>query len=303
MDSWAQWLLNRRHGGDARYRATVLSDVERFRDRVLEGAQLRSGMTLADVGTGDGLLAFGAIDRIGGSLRVILTDLSESLLRHAEQIAVERGVRGQCRLVQGSAERLDGIADGSVDVVVTRAVLAYVADKCAALREFHRILTPTGRVSIAEPIFRDDALEVCALTKMIESQPDSSDLEFLRLLQRCKAAQFPSTEQAIAASPIANYSERDLLRWAREAGFNNVHLELHIDQRPAPITDWEVYLDVSLHPWAPTLREILAERFSPQERLLFERVLRPAVESGKSIVVDRIAYLTAEKPSLSLACS
>jgi len=184
--------------------------------------------------------------------------------------------------------------DGTADVVATRAVLAYVADKRAAFREFHRVLVPGGWLSIAEPIFRDEVLEVCAMTKLVHVQPENRDMEFFRLLQRYKAAQFPSTEEQLRSSPIANFSERDLVRWSMEAGFTKVHLELHIDQRP-PVTDWELYLDIAPHPAAPTLREILAERFAAEERSFFERVLRPTIESGGSVVIDRIAYLAAEK--------
>jgi ubiquinone/menaquinone biosynthesis C-methylase UbiE len=293
-DSWSRWLLERRHGGDSRYKAVVRRDVERYRDRVLDAARLEAGMMFVDVGTGDGLLAFGAIDRVGPSLRVVLTDLSEPLLRHAEQLAIERGVRGQCRFLHAPADRLEGIVDGTADVVATRAVLAYVADKRAAFREFHRVLAPGGWLSIAEPIFRDEVLEVCAMTKLVDAQPANRDMEFLRLFQRCKAAQFPSTEEQLRSSPIANFSERDLVRWSMEAGFKKVHLELHIDQRP-PVTDWELYLDIAPHPAAPTLREILAERFAAEDRSFFERVLRPTIESGGSVVIDRIAYLAAEK--------
>lgn len=293
-DSWSRWLLERRHGGDSRYKAVVRRDVERYRDRVLDAARLEAGMTFVDVGSGDGLLAFGAIDRVGPSLRVVLTDLSEPLLRHAEQLAIERGVRGQCRFLHAPADRLEAIVDGTADVVATRAVLAYVADKRAAFREFHRVLVPGGWLSIAEPIFRDEVLEVCAMTKLVHVQPENRDMEFFRLLQRYKAAQFPSTEEQLRSSPIANFSERDLVRWSMEAGFTKVHLELHIDQRP-PVTDWELYLDIAPHPAAPTLREILAERFAAEERSFFERVLRPTIESGGSVVIDRIAYLAAEK--------
>lgn len=61
-------------------------------------------MTLADIGTGDGLVAFGAISRIGSSLSVILTDLSQALLSHTEQRAIELGVR-QRRTTSGARAR------------------------------------------------------------------------------------------------------------------------------------------------------------------------------------------------------
>ena len=96
---------------------------------------------------GDGLIAFGAIDRIGPSLRVLFTDISAPMLGHAESVANERGVRDQCTFLQCSAEKLVGILDASVDVVTPRAVLAYVADKPAAARgNSAASLKPGGRL-------------------------------------------------------------------------------------------------------------------------------------------------------------
>jgi hypothetical protein len=82
---------------------------------------------------------------------------------------------------------------------------------------------------------------------------------------------------------MTNYSERDLLRFVRDAGFTQIHLELHIDVRASSVTTWEIFLDVAPHPWAPPLREIVAQRFSQEERRLFERVLRPLMLATTSI--------------------
>ena len=294
-DEWSDWLLLRRHAGNQDYQRAVQEAVERIRDRVLDRACLRPELTLADIGSGDGLVAFGAIARIGPSLRVILTDVSAPLLAHAEQRAIELGVEQQCTFLHGSAENLEGIANASVDVVTTRAALAYVADKTAALGEFHRILKPGGIYSAAEPVFRDAATEAVHLTALVMGQPAGAELSLRDLLQRWKAAQYPSTQEELQASPIANYSERDLVRLACQAGFSKVHLELHIDVRPSAIRNWDVFLDVSPHPLAPSLRQIMATQFIELERRLFESILRPRVEAGQMVEQDVTAYFTAEK--------
>jgi arsenite methyltransferase len=299
-DVWSEWLLHRRHADDSEYRRAVRAAVEGYADRVLEGAQLSSGMILADVGAGEGLVAFRAIDRIGPSLRVILTDISAPMLRYAESVAQQRNVSTQCAFLECSAENLTGIADSSVDVVATRAVLAYVTNKKAALREFYRILKPGGRISINEPILQDEAFYARALRRRVEDQSQPGD-RFLTLLHRWKAAQFPDTEEACAKSPIANYSERDFLNLVREAGFAEIHLQLHIDMVPSLITSWNVFLGHSPHPWAPSLTQILAEQFTAEERRFFEQMVRPTVESGQNIATERIVYLQAMRPGAGVA--
>ena len=295
-DLWSQWLLHGRYADDARYRQTVNAVVDRYVGRLLQGAQLAAGQTLVDVGTGEGVVALRAIESVGPTLKVWLTDTSEALLRHAEAQAADRAVRNQCTFLRCPADRLEGIGDASADAVVTRSVLAYVSDKTAALREFHRVLRPGGRISLAEPVYQDDALAACAMRAVIESTPPERVSALTVLLHRWKAAQYPDTEEKILASPIANYSERDMIRLAQAAGFTELHLELHIDIMPSIVRSWEVFLNSSPHPLAPPLSVIMAEQFTPEERQLFERNMRPVVEDPKSVTADRMLYLTARKP-------
>lgn len=295
-DLWSQWLLHGRYANDAQFEQVVRASVDRYVERLLDGARLAAAQTLVDVGTGDGHVAFRAIERVGPTLRVWLTDISEPMLLQAERRAIERGVRGQCTFRRCPADRLEGIADASVDVVVTRSVLAYVADKPAALREFHRVLKPGGRISLAEPVYQDDALAASALRAAIDSASPQGLNPLTVLLHRWKAAQFPDTEEKILNSPLANYSERDMIRFAQSAGFAEVHLELHIDTLPSIVRSWEVFIDSSPHPLAPPLRTIMAEQFTAAERQLFERSMRPMVEDPKALATDRMLYLTATKP-------
>ena len=295
-DVWSDWLLHIRHADDPAHEQALHAELKQSAERVLDGARLAPGMTLADIGAGDGLIGFSAIARIGSSLRVLFTDISAPLLHHTEALAVQRNIQDQCAFIQCSAESLEDIEGDAVDAVTTRAVLAYVSDKTAAMREFHRILKPGGRLSIAEPILRDDAIEASSLRKIVEGLPDKAGDNFFHLLHRWKSAQFPDTEEKILASPIANYSERDLVRFALDAGFAEVHMEFHIDIRPAAITSWDVLLGSSPHPWAPRLGDVLANQFTVDERLFFEQILRPQVEGRRLVTAERTAYLTALKP-------
>jgi ubiquinone/menaquinone biosynthesis C-methylase UbiE len=295
-DPWSEWLLHHRHGDDPVYARVVQTIVEGYADRVLAGAQLGPGMTLVDVGAGEGLMTFRAIGQVGPSLRVMLTDVSEPMLQYAESEAVHRNVRAQCVFMHCAADHLEEITDASVDVVVTRAVLAYVADKRAALREFFRILKPGGRLSVCEPILQDEAFYARALRRRVEDRTQPVD-RFMTLLHRWKSAQFPDSEESCAKSPITNYSERDLLNMIRAAGFAPIHLQLLFDVVPALITSWDVFLASSPHPWAPTLQQIMAERFTADDRQFFEQMVRPSVQSGKSFNTDRVAYAQALKPA------
>ncbi len=80
-DRWAQWLLERRHGGDPNLRKRMLPELESFRARVLDRARARPGDVLLDVGTGDGLIAFGTL----GAQATMLDFDDRDLLDMAEQ--------------------------------------------------------------------------------------------------------------------------------------------------------------------------------------------------------------------------
>lgn len=295
QDPWAQWLLETRHGGDAAFRSTVQAQVATVVTKLLDALALRPHMHLLDIGSGEGGVAWQAIQAVGPTLRVTLSDISGELLRHAEQAARQQALHAQCSFLQCSAERLEGVDDASIDAISCRAALAYVPDKAAALAEFARVLRPGGRLSMAEPVLQDDAFETAAMRAVLERSGEGAASP-LALLYRCRAAQFPDTEQAIRSTPITAYSERDLVRLALNAGFADIHMEFHVDMFPSIYPSWEVYLASSPHPLAPRLGTVLAERFTPEERARFEAFMRPRIENPRSLTTSRVAYLSACKP-------
>ena len=152
-DRWHRWLTDVRFGGDPAVRDYMLTKVlYPVRDMVLDSARLRPGDTLLDVGTGDGLIGFGALERLGPSGQVVLFRHFADLLEYCRAAATAEGLVDRCRFMLASADCLADIVDAAVDAVTTRSVLIYVKDKAAALREFYRVLRPGGRVSVHEPI-------------------------------------------------------------------------------------------------------------------------------------------------------
>jgi ubiquinone/menaquinone biosynthesis C-methylase UbiE len=296
-DCWSDWLLRGRHGGDATYEPIMREEVAQIRNRVLEGARLSSGMTLLDVGAGEGLIAFAALHRTTQPFSVILADISGPLLNHAERIATSLGVRDHCSFVRTTAETLEGITDESVDVLTSRAVLAYVQDKASAASNFYRVLRPGGRLSLGEPVAQDAALQLTALTSVLRSEPVNSNTPYLRVLQRCRALQLPSNLADVRTHPFTNYTERDLLQLFRKAGFVNLHMELHVDVKAGAAMPWSTFLAISPRPGAPCLRDIFEQHLTRAEAGILERRMRADVEGGKLVSQNTTVYLTAEKPS------
>src|SRR5215208_629396 len=113
QDIWSQWLLKRRLGGDPERMKKMFDFLYPIRDKVLSHVRLQTGDTLLDVGCGDGLIAFGALDKFERS-RVIFSDISQDLLTHAEALAQEMNVQNRCRFVRASADDLSLLPDESV---------------------------------------------------------------------------------------------------------------------------------------------------------------------------------------------
>jgi arsenite methyltransferase len=135
----------------------MLGKLAGVRNKVLDRANLSAGERFLDVGCGEGLIGFGALER--GASHVVFSDVSDDLLAFCRETAAALDVSDRCSFVRASAADLDGIADASVDVVSTRSVLIYVADKKGAFGEFFRVLAAGGRVSVYEPINRFGSCE------------------------------------------------------------------------------------------------------------------------------------------------
>ena len=290
-DQWSLWLRERRDAGDERQRTAILDMLGPVRARVLGSAEPLTGATLLDVGTGDGLIGLEALTRVGPQGTVIFSDISDALLAHVHEAVAAQGLLARARFVSTEAEDLAPIAAGSVDVVTTRSVLIYVADKASAFAAMYRVLRPGGRISLFEPINR----------LMFPEAPDrfwGYDVSAVsELADKVKRSLREISDPA--AATMLDFDDRDLVRLAEAAGFSRIHLECHIDveaRADLGAIGIDALLDSAPNPLAPTARESIAAALTAAERDEFVAHLERAIEAGDRLRRSAVAYVVASKP-------
>jgi len=223
-DKWSRWLAETRFGGDKKAAEIQMRGLIQLRNTLLKKAGLVEGKVVLDVGAGEGLMGFGAIEKVGTSGHVIFSDISDACLENARAAAEQMGLLDQCLFVRASAEDLSAIESSSVDLVTTRSVLIYVDDKKRALGEFLRVLKPGGRTALFEPIddrrLKQDAdfwLRRAWIDR--ESEEGGAIADLLDRLDEYWQRHLHINEA------MTNFNERDLVRMCVEVGFAGVHTE------------------------------------------------------------------------------
>jgi arsenite methyltransferase len=275
-DRWADWLIRgRQRGFDERQLRALTKALRRVRNRVLAGARLRRDVSVLDVGPGTGLLAVEARRRVGESGRVIALDISTDALAECARPGIALG------LIAGDAVALP-LPDECVDVVVTRSVLIYVADKTRAATEFHRVLRPGGRVSLFEPI--NSQYKSLADVDLSDLEPARS-----RVMERWQSGADPG-------GAMGGFDDRDLVGHFVDAGFETVELTHEIVHRRTRARGPDVWASLTMRPnpnmvsYEEAAREVLGS--AADEHLA---ALVSALTKRPSTSVDAGAYLRARR--------
>jgi ubiquinone/menaquinone biosynthesis C-methylase UbiE len=101
-----------------------------------------------DLGSGAGTDSLVAAQMVGAHGHVIGIDMTPVMLTRARAAAAEMGATN-VEFVESEAEQLP-FTDASFDVVISNGVIDLIPDKDAVFAEIFRVLTPGGRMQIAD---------------------------------------------------------------------------------------------------------------------------------------------------------
>ena len=119
--------------------------------------RLEKGERVLDLGSGAGTDSLIAAQMVGPGGRVTGIDMTPQMLAKARAAAAEMNA-ANVEFVEADAERLPFVEE-SFDVVISNGVIDLIPDKDAVFSEIHRVLTPGGRIQIADVTIQNPVSE------------------------------------------------------------------------------------------------------------------------------------------------
>ena len=110
----------------------------------LNYAELKSGETIVDLGSGAGIDAFLASKQVQESGRVIGIDFTDEMLQKANSAAKKNGFTN-VEFRKGDIENNIPVDDNTVDVAISNCVINLASYKVLAFKEVYRILKKEGK--------------------------------------------------------------------------------------------------------------------------------------------------------------
>jgi SAM-dependent methyltransferase len=133
--------------GPQTYEAQLVPRIFRpWAERLVKAANLMAGERVLDIACGTGIVARTAAFRVGPGGTVVGVDINPAMLEVAREVAA--GWRLPIEYIEDNAQTLP-LLDASFDVAFCQQGLQLFADRRAAMKEAHRVLTPRGRAIFA----------------------------------------------------------------------------------------------------------------------------------------------------------
>lgn len=153
------------------FAANVIDNPLRRRIQPPDEAALRHGlgpgMTVLEVGPGNGTYTMAAARRVGDKGRVVAIDIEPRMIDRVKRRAQAEGVTNiEARVADVYDLPFD---DGSFDAIHMTAVIGEIPDPDRAMQEFHRVLSPRGTLAFSELLLDPDYPRASTLVRKAEA--------------------------------------------------------------------------------------------------------------------------------------
>lgn len=126
-------------------------------DKLIERSGIKPGMTVIDLGCGNGAYTNFVARAVGEQGKVYAVDIQTAMLRGLEKKLARAENQDIKNVELKKANTYDlPLEDGSIDLVYMVTVLQEIPDRDRALREVSRVLKPDGILAVSEIVIDSD---------------------------------------------------------------------------------------------------------------------------------------------------
>jgi SAM-dependent methyltransferase len=152
----AEWLIRENRESEERS------------SQMLAQLNVKPGMTVCDMGCGNGFHSIRLARLVGAAGSVLGVDVQPEMLRLLDLRAKQAGVEN-IKLIQGTVDN-PGLPDGKVDLILCVDVYHEFSDPESMLREMRESLVPKGQLVLVEFRAEDPNVPIQPLHKMSKAQ-------------------------------------------------------------------------------------------------------------------------------------